>query len=391
MKILNSVLCIVGLAGCVYAEPSGKATATDNVAEYCAEIVNDSTYSPRLIKDLNIPIEKWDYPDSIPCTHTPCRARWKFENDIRFPYDIHCRDDCLEGLLGGGGGFGIATCADCAKFPIKIERLYKITLFGTLIDDPNRSWKHKSKIYMRNARESLKALYGLAFPGEWTATLNTREDGDFAPIKHRFNAKLVGECSDTIPALDYCVNSKDGSLYLTNRYEVLPKLKFGKGKKRHEWNNEVLRCEGAMRVEKSFAVDFGKFGKKTLVHFTETDTCHVSSDVAVDVYMPIPEFIDAGRLAGIPVKNLLGKTFSIQIDNELTCNTDVIKKNTMFRGRISGKCSNMDVREKKILNLFEFEQVEELEEHHESIAQWVECGKGYVCPESCIEVKDLLQ
>ena len=377
MKIRDVVLCVLSLW-------CGAFAASNKVAEYCTVIVDDSTYRTQLVKDLNIPITKWEYPDSIPCTHTPCGARWKFENDVQFPYDIHCRDDGLMGLWGGGEG-GIATCVDCAHHPIKIPRIDKISLYGA---SPSRGesgccGRPENTFYMRNARESLKPLYGLVYSGKWTATLNTDGNGNFPPIVHRYGAKLTGECSDTIPSLDYCVNPKDGSLHLEARYEVLPNLRFGEG--------ENLTCEGAMEVEKSFVLDFEKYGKKTLAHVSETDTCHGTTLVDTEIFMPIPEFVDGSFLKGVPLKNFYGKVISIDSKNKLICNHDSIEKGATFRVRITGACGKFDIRPKMDQNWMVFEQTRELRFHGEDISQWVRCGENHVCLYECIEVKDLLK
>lgn len=377
MKIRNVVLCILCLLCGVYA-------ASGKVAEYCAEIVNDSTYRPRLVKDLDIPITKWEYPDTIPCTHTPCQADWVFKTEVKFPYDIVCRDDGLYGLFGGGDG-GITSCFHCPKYPIEIPRLDKITLYGAPLSiEKNCCSKHdKDLFYMRNARESLKSLYGLAFSGKWTAELNTNGNGDFPPIVQDYDAKLVGECADTIPALDYCVNPKDGSLHLVNRYDLLPKLRFGEGKN--------MTCEGLMEVEKSFTLDFGKFGQKTLAHFTEADTCHGATLVDTKVFAPVPEFIDNKFLKDVPLKKFYGKVISVASKNRLSCNYDVIEKNATYRSRIIGACGKKDLRPKADLNVMIFEQTTELWSHGLDVTRWTECGDGYVCPIKCIEVKDLLK
>lgn len=377
MKLLRTIFCVLGLL-------CGAFAASNDVAEYCAEIVNDSTYRPRLIKDLNIPITKWNYPDSIPCVRTPCRAHWEFKNDVRFPYDIYCRDDGLVSLQGGGCG-GVATCVDCARFPIKIPRFAKISLYGanSSSEECGCCDRPENIFYMRNARESLKPLYGQVYSGKWTANLNTNGSADFLPINHSYGAKLVGECADTIPALDYCVNPKDGSLHLEARYEVLPNLRFGEG--------ENLTCEGAMEVEKSFVLDFEKYGKKTLAHVSETDTCHGTTLVDTEIFMPIPEFVDGNFLKGVPLKNFYGKVISIDSKNKLICKHDSIEKGATFRVRITGACGKFDIRPKMDQNWMVFEQTRELRFHGEDISQWVRCGENHICLYECIEVKDLLK
>jgi len=377
MKIRNAVLCVLGLL-------SGAFATSGYVAEYCAEIVNDSTYRPRLVKDLNIPITKWEYPDTVPCTHTPCRARWDFENEVEFPYDIVCRDKSLNGLLGGGSA-GIAVCADCARYPIKIPRLDKITLYGVPLSREGSccSEQNDDLFYMRNARESLKQLYGLVVSGKWTAELHTNGDVEFPIIVQNYGAKLVGECSDSIPALDYCVNPKDGSLHLMNRYEVLPDLHFGEG--------DSMACEGFMEVEKSFALDFGRYGQKMLAHFTEADTCHGMTLVDTKVFAPVPEFIGSEFLKGVPLKKFYGKVVPVVSKNRLTCNCDVIERNSTYRSRIVGACGKNDLRPKVDQNLRIFEQTKELQFHGKLVTQWIVCGEGYICPNECIEVKDLLK
>ena len=380
MKSLS--ICVAGL--CFVC---GAFAETPRIAEYCAKILDDSTYVPLLIKDLDEPIKEWNYPDSIPCEHTPCRAKWKTESKVFFPFDIECREDGLVGLLGGGGG-GISTCFHCRKHPIKLERVWKIKLYGS--EDENaccrrsEDYEDKATFYLRNARESLKPFYGQVFKGRWKGEWDTNGNGDFPPMKRDFFSRLVGECNDTIPVVEYCVaGGKNAELHLTNYYDVLPKLTFADGKK--------MKCEGAMRVEKSYEMDFAEYGKRMLTHFVEQDTCNATSVIATKVYLPIPKYIGADALKGIPAKKLYGKNIPVMSRNVLTCNYDTIERNVLLYARIGGKCTKHDLQEKKKQNIFELEQVEDVLLHTKSIVgHWENCGDGYICPAKCIEVKDLL-
>lgn len=381
MKFRN--FCLAGLCFVcgVFAE-------TARVAEYCAKILDDSTYVPLLVKDLDEPIKAWNYPDSIPCEHTPCSAKWKTKSKVYFPYDIVCREDgLLAGLLGGGGG-GISTCSHCPKYPIKLERVWKIKLYGS--EDENaccrrsEDYKDKATFYLRNARESLKPFYGQVFEGHWKGEWDTNGNGEFPPMKRDFWARLVGECNDTIPVVEYCVaGGKNAELHLTNYYDVLPKLAFAEGKK--------MKCEGAMRVEKSYEMDFAEYGKRMLTHFVEQDTCNATNVVVTKIYLPVPKFIGADALKNIPAKSLYGKKIPMMSRNVLSCNFDTIEKNVLLYARIGGKCGKHDFQPKKKMNIFELEQTEDVLLHTKRIVEhWENCGDGYVCPAKCIEVKDLL-
>lgn len=393
MKFRN--ICFVCLWLALYA-----FAASPRVAEYCAEIVDDSTYRPLLIKDLDEPIKDWIYPDSIPCEHTPCRARWETESKVFFPYDIECRDDgSLVGLLGGGGG-GLAFCTHCPKRPIKLQRIEKIKLYGS--KDMNgccRSWQKdefsRRTFHLRNARETLKTFYGMTFWGKWSGEWETNGNADLPPMERDFPAKLVGECNDTIPAVEYCVSGgKNVELHLVDYYDVLPRLFFNDGNSENddEENEDANKmiCEGAMRVEKTYEMDFGKYGKRTLAHFVEQDTCHLTNIIATEVYMPIPKFISADVLKGIPAKSLYGKRIPISSKNILNCNFDTVERNAQFYARIGGKCGKLDLQKKEKMNIFEFEQIEGIRHHTENMVHWISCGEGFLCPLSGIEVKDML-
>ena len=353
------------------------------VAEYCAEILNDSTYRPLLIKDLDEPIKKWDYPKEIPCKQTPCEAKWETESKLFFPNDIRCQDGKLVGGLCGGGG-GITTCIHCPYSPIELARIKNVKLQGSKVDGGDRC--SGDRWYLRNVRETLKAFYGKTFRGEWTGEWETHNNAELPQMKVNFSARLVGECSDTMPALDYCVaGGKNAELYLLNRYDNLPEPRFVD-------KNDKMECEGAMRVEKSYEMDFGTYGKRMLAHFVEEDTCHATSKIAAKVYMPISQHIDAQVLKGIPAKSLYGKTFLVTSKNSLNCNFDTVERNVRFGVRVVGKCSKRDMQGKKKLNIFELEQVEEVEAYgHSIVKSWDKCGEGYICPAKCIEVKDLLK
>lgn len=374
LKLLWIVICLAIVAG--FAE-------TLRVAEYCAEILNDSTYRPLLIKDLNVPIKEWNYPKKIPCTQTPCDAKWETESKLYFPNDIRCQDGRLVGGLCGGGG-GIRTCVHCPYHPIELARFESVKLYGSKMNGGDRCTG--DRWYLRNARETLKTFYGKTFRGEWTGEWDANGNAELPQMKVDFSAKLVGECSETIPALDYCVaGGKDAELYLLNRYDNLPEPRFVE-------KNDKIDCEGAMRVEKSYEMDFGKYGKRLLSRFVEEDTCHATSKIAVKVYMPIPQHIDAQALKGIPAKSLYGKTFFVTSKNSLTCNFDTVERNVRFSVRVVGKCGKRDMQGKKKLNILELEQVEDVKAYGHSIAgYWKKCGEEYVCPTNCIEVKDLLK
>lgn len=353
------------------------------VAEYCAEILNDSTYRPLLIKDLDEPIKKWDYPKKIPCKRTPCEAKWETESKLYFPNDVRCQNGWPEGGLCGGGG-GISTCIHCPYNPIELVRIKNVKLQGSKVDGGDRC--SGDRWYLRNARETLKTFYGKTFRGEWTGMWETNGNAELPQMKVDFSARLVGECSDTMPALDYCVaGGKNAELYLLNRYDNLPEPRFVD-------KDDKMECEGTMRVEKSYEMDFGTYGKRMLSHFVEEDTCHATSKIAVKVYMPIPQHIDAQALKGIPARSLYGKTFLVTSKNSLNCNFDTVERNVRFGVRIVGKCNKRDMQGKKKLNILELEQVEDVKAYgHSIIESWNKCGEGYVCPTTCIEVKDLLK
>ena len=339
MRPCSICIFFLGLALSAFAASAG-------VAEYCAEILNDSTYRPLLVKDLNAPIKEWNYPNKIPCTQTPCEAKWETESKLYFPNDIRCQNGKLvDGLCGGGGG--ISTCIHCPYHPIELARIENVKLYGSKVDGGDRC--SGDRWYLRNARETLKTFYGKTFKGEWTGEWETNGNAELPQMKVDFSARLVGECSETIPALDYCVaGGKDAELYLLNRYDNLPEPRFVE-------KNDKIDCEGAMRVEKSYEMDFGKYGKRLLSHFVEEDTCHATSKIAVKVYMPIPQHIDAQALKGIPAKSLYGKTFFVTSKNSLTCNFDTVERNVRFSVRIVGKCGKRDMQGKKKLNILELE------------------------------------
>ncbi len=56
MSSFLKVFAFCMLAGWAYSV----AIPADSIAEYCAEIVDDSTYIPVLVKDLNIPVVDWN-------------------------------------------------------------------------------------------------------------------------------------------------------------------------------------------------------------------------------------------------------------------------------------------------------------------------------------------
>ena len=58
MKLLS--ICIAGL--CFFC---GAFAETPRIAEYCAKILDDSTYVPLLIKDLDEPIKEWNNLDCM--------------------------------------------------------------------------------------------------------------------------------------------------------------------------------------------------------------------------------------------------------------------------------------------------------------------------------------
>ena len=358
---------------------SGALAETPRIAEYCAKILDDSTYVPLLIKDLDEPIKEWNYPDSIPCEHTPCRAKWKTKSRISFPYDE------IKGILGGSLS-GLATFSHGRKSPIKLERIRKIKLYGSNDEDAigDRKFGDEAKFHFQNARESLKHFYGQVFKGHWKGEWDTYGCGKLPSMERDFLARLVGECNDTIPVVEYCVaGGKNAELHLTNYYDVLPKLTFANGKK--------MKCEGAMRVEKSYEMDFAEYGKRKLTHFVEQDTCNATSVIATKVYLPIPKFIGADALKGIPAKSLYGKDIPVMSRNVLTCNYDTIERNVLFYVRIGSKCNKYDLQENKKQNIFELQQIDDVQLHTKSIVgHWENCGDGYICPAKCIEMKDLL-
>ena len=45
----------------------GANADSERIAEYCVQFLDDNTYLPMLIKDLDEPIKEWNYPDSVVC------------------------------------------------------------------------------------------------------------------------------------------------------------------------------------------------------------------------------------------------------------------------------------------------------------------------------------
>ncbi|MBR4785626.1 MAG: hypothetical protein IK012_10315 [Fibrobacter sp.] len=357
------------------------------VAEYCAEILNDSTYRPLLIKDLNEPIREWNYPKTIPCSRSRCEVKWETKSEVSFPRDLDCRNGWPRKVYCFYNIDDSPVCDSCSGYPMKLDRIKKMELNGSEMRDPNSC--KISQWTLHNARESLKKFYGKAFRGEWIGWWNTNDNGALPQMRHEFLAKLVGECVDTIPVMDYCVaEGKNAELHLVRSYENLPRPAFAAGTKK----DETMKCEGTMRVEKTYEMDFGKYGTRKLVHFVEEDTCHGTSIIAKEAYMPVFKHIDAKTLKGIPARSLYGKTVSVTSKNILTCNFDTIEKNVHYVVRVVGKCGKRDLQKKEKLNIFELKQVKDVQAYHESLIEdWETCGNGVTCPTTCIEMKDLLK
>ena len=383
MKLRSICLACLCLVWGANADP-------ERIAEYCVQFLDDNTYLPMLIKDLDEPIKEWNYPDSVVCKGYPCPTRWTRESKVYFPHDINCPDEIysLTHPRSSHGGGVTTVCFDCASYemPVKLKRLDKIRLHGSR-DGNNERWDSGEKVPLKltNAREALKKFYGQLFRGHWIAEWDPHNDVGVEPIEADFFARLVGECNDTIPSLEYCVNgSKNAELHLTNYYDVLPELSFGDG--------ETMACPGEMNVEKTIEMDFEKYGKRKLVHYVEQDTCHAKAIVANEVYLPVPKYISAKALKGIPAKKLYGTTVPVISKNTLTCNFKTIERDVVFYARIGGKCSKDDLWEKKKMNLDRTGQTADVQIHDESMVfYWDECGDGCRTPGKCIKMKDLLK
>lgn len=377
-SICLACLCLVWVAS---ADP-------ERVAEYCAKFLDDNTYLPMLIKDLDEPIKEWNYPDSVVCKEYPCQTRWARTSTVYFPRDINCPDEIYTLIHPDGRHKGEISrfCFDCPSYggTTKLKRLDKIRLHGSR-DGNNTQWDSDEKVPLKlmNGREALKNFYGQPFRGHWVAEWDPSSDVD--PIEVDFHARLVGECNDSIPALEYCVNgSKNVELHLTNYYDVLPTLSFGDG--------ETTACPGEMNVEKTFEMDLGKFGKRKLVHYVEQDTCHAKALVANEIYLPVPKYISAKALKGIPAKKLYGTTVPVISKNTLTCNFKTIERDVVFYARIGGKCSKDGLWEKKKMNFDRTGQTADVRIHDESMVfYWDDCGEGCRTPGKCIKMKDLLK
>lgn len=368
------------------------------VAEYCAEILTDSTYRPLLVKDLNEPIKEWNYPKKIHCGRAPCEAEWVTKVKLDFPYDLVCKKDFPTGLF----------CPDDYPdpdflighdSPMELKRVKNVKLNGSRILGVN-SCERKQWI-LHNARESLKKFYGMTFRAEWIGVWDTQDNGHLPPMKRDFLAKLVGECADTIPSIEYCVaGGKNAELYLTDSLDNFPQSVFANINDNFPQSvfvgiknkDTTMDCEGMMRVEKSYEMDFGKYGKRMLSHFVEEDTCHGTSVIAKKVYMPVPKYVSAKSLKGIPAKNLYGKNIPVMLKNVLNCNFDTIERNVRTTARIVGKCDKRSLQKKKKLDLFELMQVKDVSAYgHSLVGGWIDDEDGHAHPSECVEVKDLLK
>lgn len=368
----------------------GAAADSERIAEYCADILDDNTYRPMLIKDIDEPIREWNYPDSVSCREYPCETRWATESKVFFPYDINCPEDVysLTSPRRHSGVGGITrVCFDCGFFdmPVELKRIKKVKLYGSR-DGNNSKWNSDEKVplKLRNARETLKNFYGQLFRGYWTAAWDPYHETQVNPMEVDFYARLVGECNDTIPALEYCVNgSKNAELHLTNYYDVLPQIFFTDG--------ETIGCSGEMRVEKTYEMDFAKYGKRKLVHSIEQDTCHAKTVVANEIHLPVPKYISAKALKGIPAKKLYGTSVPVISKNTLTCNFKTFEKDVVFYARIGGKCNKDELQEKKRINLDETGQTADVRVRDGSEVYWKECGEDCKAFGKCIKMKDLLR
>lgn len=365
-SLLSVMLLILMMTGFVNSAP---------VAEYCAEILNDSTYRPLLIKDLNEPIKEWNYPETYPTISKP---EWVTKAKLDFPHDIECHSGRLE-KHGCGNSSKWVRASSNSEPRRKLERIEKMKLQGGVVWGPDSCVRNQWVLH--NARESLKNFYGKIFDGVWIGEWNHGDrmymEPMFPPMQYSYGAKLVGECTESIPALEYCVvGDKSIELHLTNSFENVPMPSLA------DINGEAttMDCEGLMRMEKSLEMDFGKKGKRELVHALEQDTCHVTSKVSKKIYIPIPRYIPSTSLKGISAKNLYGKIIPLVSKNALKCNFETIKRDIRFSARIVGPCDSLDLQKREKFNVFELRQVGEMR----SYGRFISSGE-------CVEMKDLLK
>lgn len=183
MSSFLKVFAFCMLAGWAYSV----AIPADSIAEYCAEIVDDSTYIPVLVKDLNIPVVDWNYPEKFPgIKGTMESPKWVIVNDSWFPCDIDCPEPGRKLVLYRDNPFdNSGACFDCPKAPIKISRISNYSVAKGMV---------RKKVHLRNARETLKLHYGKAFVGEWMAVFETYGNGRVKPLEQSYSSVLVGEC-----------------------------------------------------------------------------------------------------------------------------------------------------------------------------------------------------
>lgn len=374
-SLLPVMLMVLMMTGFVNSAP---------VAEYCAEILTDSTYRPLLIKDLDEAITEWNYPKTVPCPVNPCtesyRPKWEMKAKLDFPHDIGCVNGQLDGRVCRKSNKRELRLNDTLYLhQVAVNRIEKRSLLGSTVVGPN--YCVRNQWALRNVRETLKNFYGKTFEGEWIA-----EHGVLEPMKYDFGAKLVGECTDSIPSIEYCIaGDKEVELHLVNSFENLPKIAFA------DINDEerTMYCEGMTRVEKSLEMDFGKNGKRMLTHFVEQDTCQGTGIVKKEVYLPIPKYVSAASLKRIPKKSLYGKNIPVISKNVLTCNFDVVEKNVRFSARIVGECDERHLQEKS-LNPFKWMQVEDVRIYGQSIGgRWDDEETEDAHLSKCVEMKVL--
>ena len=132
----------------------GAAADSERIAEYCADILDDNTYRPMLIKDIDEPIREWNYPDSVSCREYPCETRWATESKVFFPYDINCPEDVysLTSPRRHSGVGGITrVCFDCGFFdmPVELKRIKKVKLYGSR-DGNNSKWNSSISNFLKH-------------------------------------------------------------------------------------------------------------------------------------------------------------------------------------------------------------------------------------------------
>lgn len=354
MRIRKSLSVLLGFFCCLWAGP-------DYVAEYCASFLNEDSYKVQLVKDLDMPIVEWNYPKTVQCERCRCYANWKAESHIDFPEnDMPCGGG-LAGLLGGGGG-GIGILSHCGlNTPAIVPRLEKVTLQGT-----QKKCCGENVYRLKNARERLKPLYGTVFGGSWEAKLETNaiNKSQLNPMKFDIAAKLVGECDESYPVAEYCVQEGNNlALYNTHIFENLSEMSFS--------TSDNLYCESITRVEKTLELDFDENEKYVAVHLLEQDSCELTGVVESKINIPMPAYIDLSSLKKkTKIKNLkkyYGALVKGRWNSELQCGHDTITRAVPISIRITGQCEKKSTKVGKSIDHYMYRQLDEQRVHGEYI------------------------